>query len=336
MDPVEKRRMQNRIAQRNHLVADVNPLWSHHGFPSGDLPPMDGHELSSADIERQLDSAHVDPMAIRDDMALLQVDTLSPPPLGSDLMSDKPPRKANRWDEFLRFNNGETAGSLPGWMLCTPNWQFNPGSSGQPTSPPSLDVDFPAAFPLPPPVATTPAENLSGSMPVAPQWESLDLSMNTPDMSDRYQFIIESVKHAGFSDFDTMVAGYYTFPFTKNSVADRAQKLSRAKRLRTVLSSLNQHSQKWTTWEVRGFQEQITEAAEGIYASEFAQLAGQPGSQQQHHQQNQSQNQQQQQNQSSSSSSSTYGDIDPALGGDEASMTPTLDELHRLYQNKAS
>lgn len=91
-------------------------------------------------------------------------------------------------------------------------------------------------------------------------------------LSMRYQYVIDHVKRAGFKNFDAMVSGYYTLPFAKNSTADRAQKVSRSKQLRSVLETLHKNSREWTKWEARGFQDQIVEAAEGIYVAELNQI----------------------------------------------------------------
>lgn len=98
-------------------------------------------------------------------------------------------------------------------------------------------------------------------------------SVESCNPTARYQYIIECVKKAGFDNVDSMVSGYYTLTFDKNSVADRAQTASRGKHLRNVLSSLHENSRDWTTWEARGFRDQIVEAAEGIYGAEFSRLA---------------------------------------------------------------
>ncbi|KAG2415971.1 hypothetical protein HFD88_007163 [Aspergillus terreus] len=94
-------------------------------------------------------------------------------------------------------------------------------------------------------------------------------TVDSDSLSLRYQYVLDHVRRAGFESFDAMVSGYYTSSFSKNSTAECAQKVSRAKRLRSVLRSLHKHSQEWTRWEARGFQEQVVEAAEDIYVAEL-------------------------------------------------------------------
>lgn len=97
------------------------------------------------------------------------------------------------------------------------------------------------------------------------------------NQSEKYQYILECVHNSGFADFDDMVVGYYTSAFARGSLADRAQKTSRARRLQSMLSQLYRCSQGWTTWEARGIQAEIVAAAEEIYVADFHRLAADLG-----------------------------------------------------------
>ncbi|OJJ30101.1 hypothetical protein ASPWEDRAFT_164005 [Aspergillus wentii DTO 134E9] len=124
---------------------------------------------------------------------------------------------------------------------------------------------------LPPAAASTWPASSNGTahhIPVTQYHETV----GNESISHHYQYVIDHVKRAGFESFDALVSGYYTLSFTRNSTADRAQKASRAKRLRSVLESLHKHSKEWTKWEARGFQEQTVQAAEGIYVAELGEL----------------------------------------------------------------
>lgn len=87
--------------------------------------------------------------------------------------------------------------------------------------------------------------------------------------TSRFKSILTFVRAAGFPDFDSMVASYYTSNFQRNSVADLAQRSSRGRRLGGVLNSLRESAAGWTVWESRQYRESIVEAAQGMYAKEL-------------------------------------------------------------------
>ena len=90
--------------------------------------------------------------------------------------------------------------------------------------------------------------------------------------TSRFKAILTFVRAAGFPDFDSMVTSYYTSNFQKNSVAELAQRSSRGRRLGQVLESLQESSSEWTVWESRGYREQVTDSAQGMYVQELEQV----------------------------------------------------------------
>lgn len=87
--------------------------------------------------------------------------------------------------------------------------------------------------------------------------------------TSRFKTILTFVRAAGFPDFDAMVASYYTADFTRNSVADLAQRSSRGRRLGGVLAALRASAERWTVWESRQYREGVAQAAQGLYAREL-------------------------------------------------------------------
>lgn len=90
--------------------------------------------------------------------------------------------------------------------------------------------------------------------------------------TSRFKAILTFVRAAGFPDFDSMVTSYYTSNFQKNSAPELAQRSSRGRRLGQVLESLQESSSNWTVWESRGYREQVTDSAQGMYAQELEQV----------------------------------------------------------------
>lgn len=96
-------------------------------------------------------------------------------------------------------------------------------------------------------------------------------------MTSIFEGVLESVQAAGFEDFDSAVSTYYTYNFENDSAPDLAQKASRARRLRRVLTELHDSSATWTLWEARGYRDKIVQAAESVYDDEISGLAAQRG-----------------------------------------------------------
>ena len=58
-----------------------------------------------------------------------------------------------------------------------------------------------------------------------------------------------------------MVAAYYTSSFEKSSVPAMAQRASRSRRLAKMLREMHESSERWPSWEARGFRESALESA---------------------------------------------------------------------------
>jgi len=101
---------------------------------------------------------------------------------------------------------------------------------------------------------------------------------STKTITSRFENLLRDVKAAGFKTFDEAVAAYYTQDFEASSAPDLAQKASRGRRLRYVLTEIEESSADWTFWEARGYRDKIIEAAEGIYLEEMTSLLRKEGS----------------------------------------------------------
>ncbi|KAF2624090.1 hypothetical protein BU25DRAFT_305328, partial [Macroventuria anomochaeta] len=88
------------------------------------------------------------------------------------------------------------------------------------------------------------------------------------DVDERVGSIIMYLETMGFETFDDLVRTYYGQQFGEASFLCNEQRLSRNRRFPGVIASLFCAAAKWTTWERRGFQEEILKATEAMLISE--------------------------------------------------------------------
>ena len=84
---------------------------------------------------------------------------------------------------------------------------------------------------------------------------------STADITRRFGSLLEAMRAAGFQDFDSMAAAYYTAKFESGSFPAMVQCASRSRRLKSMLLELRESSSKWPRWESRGFHECVSEVA---------------------------------------------------------------------------
>ncbi|KAE9363947.1 hypothetical protein N431DRAFT_564490 [Stipitochalara longipes BDJ] len=80
------------------------------------------------------------------------------------------------------------------------------------------------------------------------------------DITQRFGIVLETMRRAGFQDFDVMALAYYTSKFEKDSLPSMLQGASRSRRVKAMLQELHESSRKWQRWESRGLNEGISEA----------------------------------------------------------------------------
>ncbi|KAL7813936.1 basic-leucine zipper transcription factor [Trichoderma aethiopicum] len=82
--------------------------------------------------------------------------------------------------------------------------------------------------------------------------------------------IMENVQAAGFDSFDALVSAYYCDTFAESSPLANEQRLSRNRRLPKVIDDVFRATEGWSSWERRGFHEEILKTAESMLTSEGA------------------------------------------------------------------
>ncbi|KAH6604344.1 basic-Leucine zipper transcription factor [Trichoderma cornu-damae] len=89
-------------------------------------------------------------------------------------------------------------------------------------------------------------------------------------LDERIEGIMEIVQAAGFGSFDALVSAYYCDTFGETSPLANEQRLSRNRRLPKVIDDVFRATKQWSSWERRGFQEEILKTAEAMLTSEGA------------------------------------------------------------------
>ncbi|KAJ4858302.1 hypothetical protein T069G_06569 [Trichoderma breve] len=138
-----------------------------------------------------------------------------------------------------------------------------------PKSRPPPASDNAITFP-PLPAAATPSAVLNSPVPEssnqnlrpAPQ------PVTQTALGERIGSIMEAVQAAGFDSFDALVSAYYCDTFGEASSLANEQRLSRNRRLPKVIADVFQATKGWSTWERRGFQEEILKTSEAMLISE--------------------------------------------------------------------
>ncbi|KAL7793647.1 basic-leucine zipper transcription factor [Trichoderma ceciliae] len=89
-------------------------------------------------------------------------------------------------------------------------------------------------------------------------------------LDERIESVMENVQAAGFDSFDALVSTYYCDTFGEASPLANEQRLSRNRRLPKVIDDVFRATKEWSSWERRGFQEEILKTAESMLISEGA------------------------------------------------------------------
>lgn len=96
----------------------------------------------------------------------------------------------------------------------------------------------------------------SASLPLASSLENL------ASLDAKFELVMECVGAAGFGSFDALVKSYYGDAFGEGSRLSNEQRLSRSRRLPSVLSDIVRSAGSWGAWERRGLYEEVLKAAE--------------------------------------------------------------------------
>lgn len=97
------------------------------------------------------------------------------------------------------------------------------------------------------------------------------------DLDRGLEKIMDGVLNLGFDNLEAMVVAYYMLDFDKGSAIHRAQRLSRKRHVRSLVSVLCRGAAQWAEDEACPLREEILKAAEDLYAADVQSLHAFPG-----------------------------------------------------------
>lgn len=101
----------------------------------------------------------------------------------------------------------------------------------------------------------------SSSSSTSPNLERLPLD-------ERLDHIMKIANDMSFDSFDAVAEAYYISNFTPSSHLVNEQRLSRSRRLPNLLAKLCDAADHWSSWESRGFHDEIIKKAESLLVAE--------------------------------------------------------------------
>ncbi|KAF2157806.1 hypothetical protein K461DRAFT_317842 [Myriangium duriaei CBS 260.36] len=99
---------------------------------------------------------------------------------------------------------------------------------------------------------------------------------STRSTEARLEHLLSITRDVGFSDFDEAIISYYVAQLDETSPISYQQRQSRNRRLPSVLAALQQNAGDWTTWEKRGYHNEVMISAEDILETELRNFVGSP------------------------------------------------------------
>ncbi|KAH6613203.1 hypothetical protein C7974DRAFT_77040 [Boeremia exigua] len=283
LDGREKKRIQNRIAQRTnrrHMKMKLEVLQEKIKTHEKNIKEPAKVQSSSSTSVSPTASTTVDSIcpvpAVRDDHATIFEFLMTPlPDVGDGCPSHE--IEAVNQATFVNPDSSTAAFSLdiPPWT-----WNTTPGLQ-EPPAPMSLcsTSGAPARLELDafcsPQSLHGPRPNkeahlcLSDYLTDMPQEEVQRNVDTTVPLQERLRYIKDQAVAMGFRTFDEVIAAYYTELFEPTSPLYKEQRLSRNRRLPQLLNTFHNAAKDWAEWERRGFREQITQGAEEILVEEL-------------------------------------------------------------------
>lgn len=92
------------------------------------------------------------------------------------------------------------------------------------------------------------------------------------DVERGLESIMDGIFEMGFDSLEEMVIAYYTRDFDESSTIGQAQRLSRKRHVRALISAMNDSARSWTEDEASPLQEEVLKSAEVLYAAEVQHL----------------------------------------------------------------
>ncbi|KAH6643225.1 hypothetical protein C7974DRAFT_119854 [Boeremia exigua] len=85
---------------------------------------------------------------------------------------------------------------------------------------------------------------------------------------ERLSLLVKCSRRLGFSDLNEALSVYYTSDLSKSAILAHEQSLDRVRQLPSFLSDIREHSKHWPTWERTNYVRETLRSAEDIYVEE--------------------------------------------------------------------
>ncbi|RFN52986.1 bzip transcription factor, bzip-1 [Fusarium flagelliforme] len=134
------------------------------------------------------------------------------------------------------------------------------------TTPPAMEVDTEGTNPQPL-VSNHYTSTADMDLEFLPT-ESTDTPRSSMSVDDRLEYIVDAATKIGYDSFDALAKDYYNHTFEPSSSIARKQRMSRNRRLPTVMSEIFSAANDWCEWERRGLFEEVVRMTESLLISE--------------------------------------------------------------------
>ncbi|KXH41041.1 hypothetical protein CNYM01_04556 [Colletotrichum nymphaeae SA-01] len=309
-DPREKKRIQNRIAQRAHreklkqrlqvlesLVKEKKELSSNEHEPrdkgSLSIPTTPGQQsvpstappLSSTSTSRESMSLPEDPSSqfpeVTETMWRFLAQTPQNPPLIASPGGFFGGGRPNDIHKGLAPGCFDRGDPLAARLECPSDQMLGILA---PAEIPSWDNDVALSYLSSPPETETfqhrdYSHELMGihgdlcagkNEPRTPRGRVGSIA-STTSLCERLSCLRHCAKLLGFSSLDAVLSLYYTADLSESPALSNEQSTSRERRLPTLLSEIREHFNTWNRWEQSGFIDEMLRGAECFYAEEVKQ-----------------------------------------------------------------
>ncbi|KAH6959755.1 hypothetical protein BKA56DRAFT_500945 [Ilyonectria sp. MPI-CAGE-AT-0026] len=303
-DPKEKKKVQNRIAQRSYrasrqrMKARLEKLHAkvnyHEQMNLDNTPRDDDVQIGQAQRQEQQPQPHQ-----------LQGNPEPYHPVTLESLTPESPGKQSMQPQVLQstfYDHATEKGNKPIYMqpqLMDDTQQLPPNRS-------TSDPNAKACDKLPIDCMRLPKQQMADKHPAttladhSPQDDSArmselpphvgggggssnglamdssmtDLSSVSPapsakqGLDERLEYVLSCTRAAGFESFDALVTAYYNGNFEDSSPLAIEQRLSRNRGLPSVVADVFRDARRWSDWERRGFDEELLKTTESMLVSE--------------------------------------------------------------------
>jgi hypothetical protein len=116
-------------------------------------------------------------------------------------------------------------------------------------------------------------DSLPGNLPTPMSPHTGSQLRDDASIQQRFAYVSQSAKAAGFQSLESMISSYYTSNFQDTPSLANTQRLDRNRRLPRLFADICDNMSTWSSWEAHGCKEELLKVAETIFLTEFDGLA---------------------------------------------------------------